>query len=92
MAGKPPDTVENALALLRSLAGPISEQLGATASPMFIKFSRLDVMKPPRGTTGSGEAHVLWTGPEEVSEGDEGNRILHNICSKLNLMHFGMFN
>lgn len=77
-------TVESALTLLHSLREQIYDLLKTAKSPLSIRFSRLDIMQPPRGTTKKGDAHVLWTGPVEMSEGDEENKILNNVCSGCN--------
>jgi len=76
-------TVESALTLLHSLREQIYDLLRTAKLPLSIRFSRLDIMQPPRGTT-KGDAHVLWTGPMEMSGGGEENKILHNVC---NLVH-----
>lgn len=79
---KPTHTVESALELLQSLKEPLAEQLKLTTTPLSINLSRIDVMEPPRGSAKEGEAHVLWTGPEDALEHDGGNRTLHDICGK----------
>jgi len=76
-------TVESAMAFLRSLAQLILARLGP--SPLNIKLSRMNTMKPPRGTAKAGEAHVLWVGPPEPSPEDEGNERLQDICRFIHL-------
>jgi activating signal cointegrator complex subunit 1 len=73
-------TVSSALELLRSLINLRNETEGERL-PASIEFSHLDIMKPPRGVKGKGDAHVLWTGPDVNSTDPEFLR-LQAVCSR----------